>query len=69
MKQKTIHDIIVVGGGHAGVEAANIAGKMNWSVLMISMDKKALGRMSCKPVIGGLSKGQKVGEIEMLGVL
>ena len=69
MKQKTIHDIIVVGGGHAGVEAANIAAKMNCSVLMITMDKKAIGRMSCNPAIGGLAKGQMVREIDMLGGL
>ena len=69
MKQKTIHDIIVVGGGHAGVEAANIAAKMNCSVLMITMDKKAIGRMSCNPAIGGLAKGQMVRDIDMLGGL
>ena len=67
MKQKTIHDIIVVGGGHAGVEAANIAAKKNCSVLMITMDKKAIGRMSCNPAIGGLAKGQIVREIDVLG--
>ena len=67
MKQKTIHDIIVVGGGHAGVEAANIAAKMNCSVLMITMDKKAIGRMSCNPAIGGLAKGQIVRESDVLG--
>ena len=69
MKQKITHDIIVVGGGHAGVEAANIAAKMNCSVLMITMDKKAIGRMSCNPAIGGLAKGQMVREIDMLGGL
>ena len=69
MKQKTKYDIIVVGGGHAGVEAANIAAKLNCSVLMITMDKKAIGRMSCNPAIGGLAKGQMVREIDMLGGL
>ena len=69
MKQKDIYDIIVVGGGHAGVEAANIAAKLNCSVLMITMDKKAIGRMSCNPAIGGLAKGQMVREIDMLGGL
>ena len=67
MKQQPRYDIIVVGGGHAGVEAANIATKMNRSVLMITMDKKAIGRMSCNPAIGGLAKGQMVREIDMLG--
>lgn len=69
MKQKPIYDIIVVGGGHAGVEAANIAAKKNCSVLMITMDKKSIGRMSCNPAIGGLAKGQMVREIDMLGGL
>jgi len=69
VKQKPIYDIIVVGGGHAGVEAANIAAKKNCSVLMITMDKKAIGRMSCNPAIGGLAKGQMVREIDMLGGL
>ena len=69
MKQKTKYDIIVVGGGHAGVEAANIAAKLNCSVLMITMDNKAIGRMSCNPAIGGLAKGQMVREIDMLGGL
>jgi len=69
VKQKTKYDIIVVGGGHAGVEAANIAAKLNCSVLMITMDKKAIGRMSCNPAIGGLAKGQMVREIDMLGGL
>ena len=58
-----------MGGGHAGVEAANIAAKLNCSVLMITMDKKAIGRMSCNPAIGGLAKGQMVREIDMLGGL
>ena len=69
MKQKITHDVIVVGGGHAGVEAANIAAKKNCSVLMITMDRKAIGRMSCNPAIGGLAKGQMVREIDMLGGL
>ena len=69
MKQKTTYDIVIVGGGHAGVEAANIAAKKNCSVLMITMDKKAIGRMSCNPAIGGLAKGQMVREIDMLGGL
>jgi len=60
-------DIIVVGGGHAGVEASLIAAKKNLSVCLITMDIDAIGRMSCNPAIGGLAKGQMVREIDMLG--
>ena len=60
-------DIIVVGGGHAGIEAALIASKLGCTVAIITMDKSALGRMSCNPAIGGLAKGQMVREIDMLG--
>ncbi len=66
MKQGT-YDIIVVGGGHSGVEAALVASKMNRSVLLVTMDTNAIGRMSCNPAIGGLAKGQMVREIDVLG--
>ena len=69
MKQENSHDVIVVGGGHAGVEAAQIAAHKNCTVLMVTMDKKAVGRMSCNPAIGGLAKGQMVREIDVLGGL
>ena len=67
MKQDKKFDLIVVGGGHAGVEAAQIASKRGLSVCLISMDKKAIGRMSCNPAIGGIAKGQLVREVDMLG--
>ena len=51
-------DIVVIGGGHAGIEAALIADHYELSVLLITMDPKAVGRMSCNPAIGGLAKGQ-----------
>ena len=60
-------DIIIVGGGHAGVEAALISGFLDCKTLIITMDKNALGRMSCNPAIGGLAKGQIVREIDVLG--
>ena len=67
MKQKKNYDIIVCGGGHAGVEAALIASKLNCTVGLVTLDKKAVGRMSCNPAIGGLAKGQIVREIDVLG--
>ena len=62
-------DIVVVGGGHAGVEAALIADHYELSVLLVTMDPRAVGRMSCNPAIGGLAKGQIVREIDVLGGL
>jgi tRNA uridine 5-carboxymethylaminomethyl modification enzyme len=60
-------DVIVVGGGHAGIEAAVAAAKMGCSVGMVTMDKNAIGRMSCNPAIGGSAKGHLVHEIDALG--
>jgi tRNA uridine 5-carboxymethylaminomethyl modification enzyme len=60
-------DIIVIGGGHAGIEAASAAARMGCSVALISMDRHALGRMSCNPAIGGTAKGHLVREIDALG--
>ncbi len=62
-------DIIVIGGGHAGIEAASASARMGCSVALISMDKYALGRMSCNPAIGGTAKGHLVREIDALGGL
>ena len=67
MKQKK--NIVVVGGGHAGVEAAKIASKIGCKVSLITMDEKSVGRMSCNPAIGGIAKGQIVREIDILGGL
>ncbi|MDB2350983.1 tRNA uridine-5-carboxymethylaminomethyl(34) synthesis enzyme MnmG [Candidatus Marinimicrobia bacterium] len=67
MKQK--NNIVVVGGGHAGVEAAKIASKIGCKVSLITMDEKSVGRMSCNPAIGGIAKGQIVREIDILGGL
>ncbi len=60
-------EIIVIGGGHAGIEAALAAARMGMSAAMVTMDKNAIGRMSCNPAIGGLAKGQLVREIDALG--
>ena len=60
-------DIIVVGGGHAGIETAISAANMGCSVALITMEKNAIGRMSCNPAIGGSAKGHLVHEIDALG--
>lgn len=61
------YDIIVVGGGHAGCEAAMAASNLGSSVLLISMDMLGFARMSCNPAVGGIAKGQIVREIDALG--
>lgn len=60
-------DIIVIGGGHAGIEAASVSSKMGLNTLLITMSKKTIGRPSCNPSIGGTAKGHLVKEIDALG--
>ncbi len=64
---KVKYDVIVVGGGHAGCEAAAAAANMGSSVLLISMNMTNLAQMSCNPSIGGIAKGQIVREIDAMG--
>lgn len=61
------YDIIVVGGGHAGCEAAHAAALMGANTLLITMDMTKLAQMSCNPAMGGIAKGQIVREIDALG--
>lgn len=61
------YDVIVVGGGHAGCEAANAAAKLGSSVLLITMNMNTIAQMSCNPAMGGVAKGQIVREIDALG--
>jgi len=63
------YDIIVIGGGHAGTEAAWAAAGMGGSVALVTMEASKIGVMSCNPAIGGLAKGQIVREIDALGGL
>jgi len=61
------YEVIVVGGGHAGCEAAHAASKMGAKTLLITMDMTKLAQMSCNPAMGGIAKGQIVREIDALG--
>ena len=63
------YDLVVIGGGHAGIEAAHAGAKMGVKTLMITMEVSAIGRMSCNPAIGGVAKGQMVRDLDAIGGL
>ena len=62
-----IDSVIVVGGGHAGAEAAHAVFRMGFSCALVTFNQKTIGQMSCNPAIGGLGKSHIVREIEALG--
>ena len=64
-----VYDILVVGGGHAGIEAAYIASKKHLKILLVTNNLDFIGQMSCNPAIGGIAKGNIVREIDALGGL
>lgn len=66
---RSSYDVIVIGAGHAGCEAASAAARLGSSTLLITMDMNKIAQMSCNPAIGGIAKGQIVREIDALGGL
>ena len=67
MTETAKFDIIVIGGGHAGIEAALAPARMGFRVLLLTLNIDTIGQMSCNPSIGGLAKGHLVKEVDALG--
>ena len=67
LTKKMQADVIVIGAGHAGCEAASAVSRLNKTCILVSLHKKQIGRLSCNPAIGGLAKGNLVREIDALG--
>jgi NAD/FAD-utilizing enzyme apparently involved in cell division len=67
VKQSNNFDIIVVGGGHAGIEAAVMSSRLGAKTAIITFDKNDIGTLSCNPAMGGLGKGHLIREIDAMG--
>lgn len=60
-------DLLVIGSGHAAIEAALAGARSGFSTLLVTLDKTKIGQMSCNPAVGGVGKGQVVREVDALG--